>query len=40
MDWIYLDGFVDPPEPPNGYKIEVKYCEPMGFVYAYRFVRK
>lgn len=39
-DWIDLWGFVDPPLPPEGYTTEVKYCEPMGFVHAYRFVKK
>jgi hypothetical protein len=37
-DWIILPGFVDPPEPPNGHKVEVKRDTFLGVVEAYRFV--
>ncbi|MEL4378356.1 hypothetical protein [Brucella cytisi] len=36
--WIALEGFVDPPETPPGYKVELKRDTFMGFVTAYRFV--
>lgn len=37
-DWISLPGFVDPPEPPYGHKVEVKRDTFLGVVEAYRFV--
>lgn len=36
--WIALEGFVDPPETPPEYKVELKRDTFMGFVTAYRFV--
>lgn len=36
--WISLDGFVDPPEPPNGITTEIRRDAFLGIVEAYRFV--
>ncbi|MGG7534701.1 hypothetical protein [Rhizobium sp. 12,4] len=35
-DWISLPGFVDPPEPPEGFCTEVKRDAMFGFVTHYR----
>jgi len=40
MNWIDIGGFLDPPEPPKGYLIQVKYDSYMGYVTHYRFVKK
>lgn len=37
-DWISLGGFVDPPEAPEGFRVEVKLDSYMGFATDYRFV--
>lgn len=37
-DWNYLNGWVDPPPAPSGFKIEVQTCALLGVVTAYRFI--
>lgn len=40
VGWQPLFGYVDPPSPPEGYRIEVKRDYFLGFVIAYRFVKE